>query len=115
MSLGPRRRTDQLLADLQRRGVQPTTDQLARLYAPVGLDIAAEGPAEVALSIVSEIQTVMTAHPATHLRERKNPIHRELATPQARASDSSADPLPSCARSISPNHAVRIEAARFVK
>jgi xanthine dehydrogenase accessory factor len=113
--LGPRRRTDQLLADLQRRGVQPTTDQLARLYAPVGLDIGAEGPAEVALSIVSEIQTVMTAHPATHLRERKNPIHRELAKPQARASDSPVDPLPSCARSISPNHALSIEAARFVK
>jgi xanthine/CO dehydrogenase XdhC/CoxF family maturation factor len=74
--LGPRKRTDQLLADLAEKNVQPTQGQLARLYAPVGLDIGSEGPAEVALSILSEMQAVTTRHRGGHLRERKRPIHQ---------------------------------------
>jgi xanthine/CO dehydrogenase XdhC/CoxF family maturation factor len=74
--LGPRKRTDQLLDDLAETGVRPSSEQLARLYAPVGLDIGSEGPSEVALSIVSEMQAVMTHHRGGHLRERKRPIHQ---------------------------------------
>jgi xanthine/CO dehydrogenase XdhC/CoxF family maturation factor len=74
--LGPRRRADDLLADLKEKGVQPPSEQLARLYAPVGLDIGSEGPAEVALSILSEMQAVMTNHRGGPLRERKRPIHQ---------------------------------------
>jgi xanthine/CO dehydrogenase XdhC/CoxF family maturation factor len=79
--LGPRRRTDQLLADLGEKGIAPSADQLGRLYAPVGLDIGSEGPAEVAMSILAEMQAVMTRHRGGHLRERKRPIHQreELA------------------------------------
>ena len=76
--LGPRIRTDQLLADLREKGVEPTAEQLSRLYAPVGLDIGSEGPIEVAFSILSEMQAVMTRHVGGHLRERKRPIHRDL-------------------------------------
>jgi xanthine dehydrogenase accessory factor len=84
--LGPRRRADQLLADLQQRRVQPTGDQLSRFYAPVGLDIGAESPFEVALSIVSEMQTVMTRQQGGHLRERKRPIHEDVARRRQKAS-----------------------------
>lgn len=74
--LGPRRRTDQILGDLKEKGFEPGADQLGRLYAPVGLDIGSEGPAEVAMSILSEMQAVMTRHRGGHLRERKRPIHQ---------------------------------------
>lgn len=74
--LGPRRRTDQLLGDLKEKGLAPSEAQLERLYAPVGLDIGSEGPAEVAMSILSEMQAVMTRHRGSHLRERKQPIHQ---------------------------------------
>jgi xanthine/CO dehydrogenase XdhC/CoxF family maturation factor len=73
--LGPRKRTDQLLSELRDAGAQVSSDEFGRLYAPVGLDIGSEGPAEVALSIVSEMQAVITHHGAGHLRERKQPIH----------------------------------------
>lgn len=74
--LGPRRRTEQILGDLRAKGVIPAQDQLERLYAPVGLDIGSEGPAEVAMSILSEMQAVMTRHRGGHLRDRRQPIHQ---------------------------------------
>jgi xanthine dehydrogenase accessory factor len=75
--LGPRKRTDQLLDDLKQKGIEPKPEQLNRLYAPVGLDIGSEGPVEVALSIISEMNSVMTRHAGGHLRNRKRPIHSD--------------------------------------
>ena len=80
--LGPRKRTDSLLADLKEKGFEPSPDELARLYAPVGLDIGSEGPAEVAMSILAEIQAVLTDHNGGHLRARKQPIHQRDAGAQ---------------------------------
>jgi len=73
--LGPQKRTGQLLDDLRQKGVHPKPEQLARLYAPVGLDIGSESPAEVALSIVSEMQAVITDHTGGFIRAKRSHIH----------------------------------------
>lgn len=73
--LGPRSRSEQLLRDLSKMGIEPTDEDLARLYAPIGIDIGAETPEEIALSIIAEIRAVLNGRPAKMLRERKGSIH----------------------------------------
>jgi xanthine dehydrogenase accessory factor len=48
----------------------------SELFAPAGLNLAAESPEEIALSITAEIQSVFASGTAEHLRDRKAPIHQ---------------------------------------
>jgi xanthine dehydrogenase accessory factor len=73
--LGPKNRTEKLLQDLQEQGITPTENQLQRLYSPVGLNIGADTPEEIALSIVAEIQAVLTNHSGGSLRNKLGSIH----------------------------------------
>jgi len=45
------------------------------LFAPVGLDIGADGPEQVAVSIVAELLAVNARREPTHLRARAGGIH----------------------------------------
>jgi len=74
--LGPRSKTDLLLNRLSEDGFVPTESQLGRLHNPVGLDLGAETPEEIALSIIAEIQAVLHGRAGTALRLRQGPIHR---------------------------------------
>ena len=69
--LGPRKRRDQLLGALLDDGVSLDSE----LFAPAGLDLGAETPEEIALAIISEIQTVFADASGESLRDRKAPIH----------------------------------------
>ncbi|WP_394831192.1 XdhC family protein [Pendulispora rubella] len=67
--LGPRTRTDRLLSDVLRAGVSVSPAQLQRVRAPVGLDLGAHGPADIALAMIAEIQSVMSQRSARPLSE----------------------------------------------
>lgn len=73
--LGPRKRADKILGDLAAEGAAISPEQRARLHAPVGLDLGADAPEQVALAIVAEMQAALTGRDARPLRERTRPIH----------------------------------------
>ena len=72
--LGPKTRTDRLLQDLKAEGY---TLRSSQLYSPVGLDIGADNPEEIALSIIAEIQAVNKERSGGLLRNRNASIHSE--------------------------------------
>lgn len=73
--LGPKHRTDRLLQELWAEGRVYGEAQLERLYSPVGIDIGAETPEEIALAIISEMQAVLASRSSGFLRNRQAPIH----------------------------------------
>ncbi|MEZ4903174.1 MAG: XdhC family protein [Spirosomataceae bacterium] len=73
--LGPRVRSEKIFTELaqENRGIE--TEDMKRIYAPVGLDLGAISPEEIALSIVSEIRAIFSGRDGSQLRQRKEPIH----------------------------------------
>jgi xanthine dehydrogenase accessory factor len=68
--LGSRQRTATLLNDLE-----INSEHLQQLHAPIGLDIGAETPEEIAIAIVAEIQAVITDRTAGFLKHYRSSIH----------------------------------------
>jgi xanthine/CO dehydrogenase XdhC/CoxF family maturation factor len=68
--LGPRARAKEILAQ-----IEADEEKAGRVYAPVGLDLGAEGPEQVALSIVSELLAFHASREPASLRGKANPIH----------------------------------------
>lgn len=64
--IGSRRKVLQVYDRLKADGFRE--EQLAGVYAPIGLDIGSDSPAEIAVSIVAEILTVLRGRSASHLR-----------------------------------------------
>ena len=71
--LGPRARTERMLAELTARGVSAAPN--GRLYGPIGLDVGGDGPDAIALAVVSEAAAVMHGRTGGHLRDRMAPLH----------------------------------------
>jgi xanthine/CO dehydrogenase XdhC/CoxF family maturation factor len=45
------------------------------MHAPMGLDIGADGPEQVALAVIAEIQSVLNGRQGRSLSGRSGPIH----------------------------------------
>lgn len=76
--LGPLKRAQKTLEELRNEGFEPDSSMLDRLYAPAGLDIGADTPEEIALSILSEIKAAFSGKPGTPLRLKTEPIHDRI-------------------------------------
>jgi xanthine/CO dehydrogenase XdhC/CoxF family maturation factor len=73
--LGPKKRGVKILGDLAAAGLRLTSEQQCALHSPIGLDIGAETPEEVAISIVAEIRTTLSGRSGGALKNRERPIH----------------------------------------
>jgi xanthine dehydrogenase accessory factor len=72
--MGSRRTSDERTERLRAEGV--TEAELARVLAPIGLDLGARTPEETAVSICAEIIALRTGRVAPSLRDADGPIHR---------------------------------------
>jgi xanthine dehydrogenase accessory factor len=73
--LGPRKRFDKMLAEFSAQGVSLAAEDIHRVHSPIGLDIGAETPDEIAVSIIGEIQGKFVNRSGGFLKYRNAPIH----------------------------------------
>ncbi len=72
-AMGSRRTTDDRNRRLRDEGV--SDEDLARVMAPIGLDLGARTPEETAVSILAEVIATRTGRRAPSLRDAAGPIH----------------------------------------
>ena len=80
-ALGPKARTERILADLNAESDRINPKALAVLHAPIGLDIGAQTPESIALSIIAEIQAVIANRDAGFLKDSTAPIYDRVSSP----------------------------------
>ena len=78
--LGPRKKLDRMLEEIEETGIHPDEAQLNTIYGPVGLEIGAETPEEIALSIIAEIKAVFSGKTGGSLRLKQDVIHARTDT-----------------------------------
>ncbi|MFM1877787.1 MAG: hypothetical protein RLZZ241_653 [Bacteroidota bacterium] len=73
--LGPVKRRERLLNDLLEYQPDIESTFIDRIYGPSGLDLGAESPQEIAVSILAEILSVIRNSNPTSLRNKSGAIH----------------------------------------
>jgi xanthine dehydrogenase accessory factor len=73
--LGPRKRFDKMQSEFAIVGIELTQHDLNRIHSPIGLDIGAETPDEIAVSIIAEIQSKFANRSGGFLKYNNGPIH----------------------------------------
>jgi xanthine dehydrogenase accessory factor len=66
--IGSDRKVQRVFDQLKKRRV--SKEKLAKVYAPLGLDIGADSPAEIAVSVIGEILLVLRKRTGNHLRSK---------------------------------------------
>lgn len=73
--LGPKKRKEKILDAITEKGIDISQEALLKLHSPAGLDIGANTPEEIALSIAAEITGFFSGRPGNPLREKEGSIH----------------------------------------
>ena len=73
--LGPKVRSEKIFTELMAEGINISENNFERIHAPVGLDIGAVSPEEIALSLIAEIRASFSNRDGHFLRLRQTTIH----------------------------------------
>lgn len=73
--LGPLRRREKLFDDLLERCPDLSEEYLEQIHGPAGIDIGAETPQEIAISVLSEILAVVNKKEPSLLKDKVGKIH----------------------------------------
>jgi xanthine dehydrogenase accessory factor len=76
--LGPRSRFERMLEALKGENRLPSAKELAVVRNPIGVDIGADTPDEIAVSVMSELIAIRSNYKAGFLNERAGRIHAGL-------------------------------------
>jgi xanthine dehydrogenase accessory factor len=77
--LGPRSRFERMLKSLEDEGRPVREKDFPKIRNPIGVDIGADTPAEIAVSVMSELIAIRGEYQAGFLNERAGRIHAGLA------------------------------------
>jgi xanthine/CO dehydrogenase XdhC/CoxF family maturation factor len=75
--LGSRKKTQKILREAEINELNYLPAELAKIHYPIGLDIGANTPEEIALSIVAEIRSFFSGRSGEPLRKFEGSIHTQ--------------------------------------
>ena len=75
--LGSRKKTQKILREAEVNQDNYSSNQLDKIHYPIGLDIGANTPEEIALSIVAEIKAFFSKRTGESLKKFDGHIHKK--------------------------------------